>query len=298
MEQSGIFLGGSVIAAVVAGAIALFAPCCISVMLPAFFASSFQNRRALFGMTFVFALGVATVVVPIAVGIQAVRTLLVSAHTPVYLVGGLFMLALGVFLLAGGKMQVPMPGSRASGGKGPLAVYGLGVFSGVASACCAPVLAGVLALAGIAGSYLAALGLGLAYTFGLVAPLFIISLLWDRFDWRSSRLFRPRTFTWRIGSVRREVSGANLASGILLVILGIATIWVAFTGPSMGPSGGIGTRISLVLQRAGRFITDLLAWVPGWVAWILFALVLALIARRAFRQLAPKQPTDKEESDV
>ncbi|MFL5697075.1 MAG: hypothetical protein ACJ797_08240 [Ktedonobacteraceae bacterium] len=45
--NSSIFFGGSVLAAVIAGAIALFAPCCISVMLPAYFASSFQNRRLL-----------------------------------------------------------------------------------------------------------------------------------------------------------------------------------------------------------------------------------------------------------
>ena len=44
---SGVFFGGSLVAATVAGMIALFAPCCISVMLPAYFASSFQNRRRL-----------------------------------------------------------------------------------------------------------------------------------------------------------------------------------------------------------------------------------------------------------
>src|SRR5713226_2729594 len=59
---SSIFFGGSVVAAVVAGMIALFAPCCISVMLPAYFASSFQNRRVLVAMTFVFAAGIATVI--------------------------------------------------------------------------------------------------------------------------------------------------------------------------------------------------------------------------------------------
>jgi len=35
--DSSIFLGGSAVAAFVAGVIALFAPCCISVMLPAYF---------------------------------------------------------------------------------------------------------------------------------------------------------------------------------------------------------------------------------------------------------------------
>ena len=56
--ESSLFFGGSVVAAVVAGAIALFAPCCISFMLPAYFASAFQNRRLLVAMTFLFGAGV------------------------------------------------------------------------------------------------------------------------------------------------------------------------------------------------------------------------------------------------
>jgi cytochrome c biogenesis protein CcdA len=66
--DSSVFLGGSVVAATVAGIIALFAPCCISVMLPAYFAGSFQNRRVLTAMTFLFAAGIATVILPIALG--------------------------------------------------------------------------------------------------------------------------------------------------------------------------------------------------------------------------------------
>lgn len=40
MTGGGVVYGGSVLAAVVAGAVALFAPCCISVILPAYFASA------------------------------------------------------------------------------------------------------------------------------------------------------------------------------------------------------------------------------------------------------------------
>ena len=47
----GVFYGGSVLAAFVADGIALFAPCCISVMLPSYFAGSFQNRLLLVAMT-------------------------------------------------------------------------------------------------------------------------------------------------------------------------------------------------------------------------------------------------------
>src|SRR3989337_535570 len=46
-------------------------------------------------------------------------------------------------------------------------VYTLGVFSGAASACCAPVLAGMLTLSALSPSLVAATGIGLAYVFGM-----------------------------------------------------------------------------------------------------------------------------------
>jgi len=146
--DSSLLFGGSVIAAVVAGGVALFAPCCISVMLPAYFASAFQNRRVLIGMTFVFAVGVATVILPIALGAAALQQFFTAEHSLVFGIGGLLMLALAAFVLLGGRFHLPMPGRRAGSPTGPLGVYGLGVFSGVASSCCAPVLAGVLAALG------------------------------------------------------------------------------------------------------------------------------------------------------
>ncbi len=81
-------------AALIAGAIALFAPCCISVMLPAYFAGSFQNRPILVAMTFIFAAGIATIVLPIALGALLARQLLIAQHTVIYTGGGFLMLLL------------------------------------------------------------------------------------------------------------------------------------------------------------------------------------------------------------
>src|SRR3989442_1795932 len=124
-----IFCGVRVLAAIIAGAIALFAPCCISVMLLAYFASSFQNRRLLVAMTFLFAAGIATVILPIAMGASALQQLLTTQHTAIYVTGGLLMLALAVYVLLGGEIHLPMPGRRAGGKTGMLSVYSLGIFS-------------------------------------------------------------------------------------------------------------------------------------------------------------------------
>src|SRR6266536_4207448 len=161
--ESSIFFGGSILAAVVAGSLALFAPCCISFMLPAYFASSFQNRLRLVAMTFLFAGGVVTVILPIALGASVLRQFLTTQHATIYVVGGMLLFGLAFYLLLGGQVHLPMPGRRAGGKAGVASVYSLGVFSGITSSCCAPVLAGVVALSSVASSFVLALLLGIAY---------------------------------------------------------------------------------------------------------------------------------------
>lgn len=286
-----LFFGGSLIAALIAGAIALFAPCCISVMLPAYFASSFQNRRVLVAMTVVFALGIATVVLPIALGASFLRQLLTQQHTLIYAAGGGIMIALAAYLLLGGSIHLPMPGRRAGTSSGPLGVYSLGLFSGVASSCCAPVLAGLVALSGMAASSSLALGLGGAYVFGMVTPLFIIALLWERRDWRNSRLFKARTFTWRVGSVQRSVTGTNLASAVLLGLMGVIAIWIGLTQDAMSiGTSGWQADMTVLLQSIGRNMTHALAWVPNWLAGALLAGGGVYLALRAYQQVTQRDP--------
>lgn len=283
--DTGIFFGGSVVAAVVAGSIALFAPCCISVMLPSYFATAFQNRRMLVAMTFVFGAGVASVILPIALGAAVLQRLFIGQHTVLYAVAGTLMLALAAYTLLGGQIHLPMPGRRAGGATGPAGVYSLGLFSGVASSCCAPVLAGVIALSGIASSFALSLGLGFAYVFGMVAPLFVISLLWERFDWRSSHLFRSRSFTWRLGPLRRTISGTSLASGLLLAVMGAGTLWIAFSRDAMPAPSGWQGRATSQLQHYGSVITDALFWIPGWAGALGVVVLVLLLARRALREV-------------
>jgi cytochrome c-type biogenesis protein len=294
--DSSIFFGGSILAAVVAGALALFAPCCISFMLPAYFASSFQNRMRLVAMTFLFAGGVATVILPIALGASVLRQILTTQHATIYVVGGVLLFGLAIYLLLGGQVHLPIPGRRAGGNAGVASVYSLGVFSGITSSCCAPVLAGVIALSSVAPSFGIALGLGTAYVFGMVAPLFIISLLWERFDWRSSRLFHPRSFTWKLGRVRRTISATNLASGLLLLLMAVAMIWTGFTYGSMQALTGWQAALAVGLQHAGRVIMGTFAWVPNWAATIVLLLLVALLAWRALKQIGSN--TADEESDA
>jgi cytochrome c biogenesis protein CcdA len=296
--DSSIFFGGSVVAAFVAGMIALAAPCCVSVMLPAYLASAFQNRRMLVAMTFVFAAGVATVVLPIAMGAAVLRRLITAQHTAIYVTAGVVMIALAAYTLLGGKLRIPTPGRR-GGGTGPLSVYSLGVFSGIATSCCAPVLAGVIALAGVASSFGLALGLGAAYVFGMVAPLFVMGVLWERVDWRASRLFKPRSVTLRLGGRRRSVSAASFVSGVLLLLMGGAMVWIGLARDSMPSGSGWQARFSATLQHWGHELTSALSWVPGWAAAAVLVVSALLLARKAIRQATTSQvPEDAAHRDA
>ena len=282
---SALFFGGSVIAALIAGMIALFAPCCISVMLPAYFSSTFQNRGLLVVMTFIFAAGVATIILPLALGANALRTVISSQHLLIYVVAGAFMILLAGFMLVGGQLHLPMPGRPATTAGGPWSVYTLGVFSGVASSCCAPVLAGVIALSSVAGSFWAALTLGVAYTFGMVAPLFLISLLWDARDWRKSPLFRPRTFRYRLAGHDIALPATNLASGLLLGVMGLASLYIGLFREAMPTPKGWQLTMALNLQDIGRGVTNALAWIPAWAGLLLLAGIIAALSLKAITQL-------------
>ncbi len=286
-----VLLGGAVLASFLSGVVALFAPCCISVMLPAYFASSFASRRALVAMTFVFALGLGLIILPIALGAAALGSLITANHFAFYLVGGTLMLVFGAYTLVGGRLALPMPGMRAGAGRGPLAVLSLGAFSGVASSCCAPVLAGLVALAGASGSFTAALLLGVAYVFGMVFPLFVISLLWDRFNWGESVLLRGKQFSWAVFGRRVSVHSTALASGLILIAMGMAVIYIAFNGNSM-PTSGWQVTLSADAQHYAHVVTQWLSGVPGWVTAGLLFVALIVLVRLALRQTVfrPESP--------
>ena len=278
-----ILLGTTVIAAFIGGVVALFAPCCISVMLPAYFATSFRRRRALVAMTFVFGLGVATIILPIAFGASALTSFIIGRHTLVFLIGAVLMVGLGLAMIAGWKLPLPVPGMQARRDRGVGSVYALGAFSGTASACCAPVLAGVVALSGAAGSFAAATVVGVAYVFGMVVPLFVIALLWDRYDWGNSRILEGRTFNLRALGRTRVVHSTALVGGLLLIFMGALTAVLGFTGTAM-PRDGWQASASARLQHYGKVVLDWLDALPGWLTALAVLAALAALAWRAVNQ--------------
>jgi cytochrome c biogenesis protein CcdA len=228
----------------------------------------------------VFGAGVGTVILPIGMGAAAQSRLFAQQHLVIYLVGGVAMLLAGIAVLAGWSPKLPMPAGRGAAGGGFGSTYLLGAFSGIASACCAPVLAGVAVLSGAAASFPIALAIGLVYVAGMVAPLALAGLWWDYRRDRATRLLTARTVTLRLGGRRRHWPLGTLLSGLLMIAMGVLAGVIAFTGPAMS-SDGWQTRASASLSHWATLTAHALSWVPGWAVALVVALGTAAVVMAA-----------------
>jgi cytochrome c biogenesis protein CcdA len=230
---------GSVLAAFFAGGVALFAPCCIVFLAPSYMAVAVKNRRwRLLPLTFVFAAGLALVLVPITLGMSLVASAIANYHAPLYYAGGVLMLALAALSLSGKMMSLPSFLRAPDTGRGDSAsFFALGVFSGIASSCCAPVLAGVMALSALSGSAIGGITLGLAYTFGMVFPLFVMALLWDRYRLGEKKFLRAKPVRIRVAGKTLATNTVNLLVAAAFVVMGIFVIYLANTGQMTGGPG-------------------------------------------------------------
>jgi cytochrome c-type biogenesis protein len=228
--MNALVYSSSLAAAFLGGILALFAPCCVVSLLPTFVGAALERGRMRLPVTAaIFAAGIASVMLPVVLGIGLVGQALAAHHRIVFFVVGLFLVLLGVQVLSGRAWSLPVPmlRLRVSGSSGG-GIYALGLTSGVASSCCAPVLAGVAAMSALSGSAAGALGLGLAYVFGMVFPLLLAVLVWERVA--PGRPSWPGLPALRVGG--RRIRGTDAIAGLMFLAIGILALALAYTGQS------------------------------------------------------------------
>lgn len=284
-----ILLGSSVLGGFVGGMLALFAPCCITVLLPSYFASTFRNVGTLLRMTFLFGAGIAVVILPIALGLAALGQVFSRYHTVLFLIGGLFLLTLGVMTLRGRGFELPFMRAPSFEGRPGASIFALGVFSGAASSCCAPVLVGVLTLTALTSSFPGAVAVALAYVFGMVFPLFLIALVGDRFGWTTSRIVRGTTVHLRFGGREVEIHSTNLIGGLLFLAMGVFVLILAATGNAFLAFPGQ-AELGASLQQLGDRIIGALSGVPNVLVVVVLLVLAVALWRRASARPAPPSP--------
>ncbi len=273
----------SIVAAFIAGIAALFAPCCITILLPSYLGSVFKERYKVVLMTFMFFLGILTIFLPIGLGASALAQVFNQYHNLIFALGGLMLAGLGIALLAGKDMSMPSFVNPSVKKYNALSVYILGIFSAIATTCCAPVLAGVLALSVTSGSVMWGGVYTLAYVLGMVMPLFLIAIFLDKinFTQKFASLRKPRKL--QIGSFSWRFNLAETVAGFVFLGMGVYIIYLALANKlAMQSSYQLSTNILVanMVHSVHRFTQR----VPELVWAGLVVLIFALLIIYAIKQ--------------
>jgi cytochrome c biogenesis protein CcdA len=231
-------------------------------------------------MTALYVAGVAAVVWPITLGAGALATLLTRFHPVLFTIGGLMMIAVAAALWRGSMLPVMLPQPRLGGSRA--SVFLLGGFSGAATACCAPVLAGAVALSAASGSWFGGALLGGVYVLGLVSPLLPLAFAWGRLRGR----LRDPHLRLRLGAYLKPITLSRLIGTVLFGAFGVLFIALALTGNAESAPGFQRT-LGLWVGRLAHHLGAL----PNAVTLPLIAVALFLFA---YLVLKPKTKQAKE----
>ncbi|MCL5435426.1 MAG: hypothetical protein M1405_03490 [Patescibacteria group bacterium] len=222
-----LLVSASFIASFFAGVAALFAPCCITVLLPTYFASIFKQKTKVFLMTFVYFLGLLVIFVPLGLGVSALAQFFSQFHNLIFSLGGIFLVFLGLSLLLGRQLSLPFSVHPRLKNYDLSSVFVLGIFSGVATICCAPVLAGVLALSVLPGSVFLGLSYVIAYVLGMVVPLFIIAAFLDKVNFTQKFFVFRKTVNYNLLGQKIYLPFSSFFAGLMFFILGIVILYLS-----------------------------------------------------------------------
>ena len=261
------------LSAFLGGLLSLLSPCSI-MLLPAFFAYAFNSPGKLISRTWMFFLGLLVTLVPLGVFSGTVGSLLGRNRHVLITVVAAIVIVIGVVQLLG----IPIPGlSRsaevdASRGSA-ISVFFLGSVYAVAGICAGPILGAILVMASLGGSAIyGAITLAI-YALGMVVPLLVLALVWQKCGSGAMNWLRPRTVS--IGGWHNSV--VMVISGLLSVAIGV---FLLLTSGTADIGGAVGVRTQFAMEnwagRVGRRVPDYV---------VVIAAVVLLVAVQVVRRL-------------
>lgn len=277
--MEGMVLQTSLIAAFIAGIVALFAPCCISFLLPAYLGNVFKEKEKVVLMTLIFGAGIFTVMMPAVLGVAALSRFLFDYHDGIYYIGGTIMLVSAVITFLGIKFPMPQLPQYGTSKTDPLSVFTLGIFSGITSACCAPVLIGILTLTFLSPTFFGALAIGGMYVLGMVMPLLFIALFLSGKMTHVMILRRP-VMSFNFLGKERTVIVSNLIASSIFFFTGILIIYLKSIGRlGMEDTKSFTEMITNASIYVNQYVGGNIVVNIGFVALVMF--VLYTIAKKA-----------------
>jgi len=205
-------------------------------------------------MTLIFGLGIFIVMMPAVLGVALLSKALFIYHDTLYVIGGFVMLALAVITFLGIKLpMISLPG-RATQKTDPLSIFILGIFSGITSACCAPVLIGILTLTFLAPNFFGALGIGAIYVLGMITPLLVISVFLSGKAGKFMFLKKP-VFRFSFLGKETVLITSNFIASIIFFITGTVILYLKAIGKlGMGDINGFTKFITGAITLVNHYL--------------------------------------------
>ena len=143
----------------------------------------------------------------------------------------------------------------------PLSTYILGIISGITSACCAPVLIGVIALSSLSPTTAQSLLVGFFYVLGMVTPLYLASLFIDKRNLLEKPIFRRPFREVTFLGKPHMITVSNLVSFIMFAGMGVLIIFLALSGKlAMNRSE---ESVTQMIQSVAVSVTSFVQKIPG-----------------------------------
>lgn len=265
---AGAFLGGL---------LALLSPCA-ALLLPSFFAFTYDGVGSLVSRTGLFFVGLVAVLAPLGAGVAALGSLFTVHRQTVTAVGAVVIIVFGLAMIFGrGFGFGPLSGlADRVQVAGPLSTIALGAVYAFAGFCSGPLLGAVLTVGLTSGQPVYGALVMAAYAAGMTVPLLVLAALWPRLGPRFRRVLRGRDV--RLGGFTFHTT--SVISGIALIAIGVL-IWVTEGTASLGAPVGADTQLrwqAAIADWAGRVSN--LEMVAALVAVLVVVQAVRVLRRR------------------
>ena len=234
-------------------------------------------------MTVVFSFGLLAVFLPLGLGMGYLGQLFKDYHNTIYLAASVFFILLAVIILMGIHISLPFHTTSQVKLTGGVPVFILGIFSGFATLCCAPVLAGAMALSALPGSIVWGGVYSIIYVVGMVSPLFIISYYLDKKGVMERVSSLKKEVTYSLFGRKVSITFANVFSGIIFLIMGILLLYYSLTDQIVMDDSETSLWLNILMSTLTDKITQFLTSTSGQLVFIGILAVLFIWIIRVLR---------------
>lgn len=225
MNGTPLLFDVSYLAAFLGGMLTIL-PSCGPFILPAFFAIAFKEKDQLAKMIGIFFLGLLLTFIPLGLGVSFLVHFFIRNLQLVQMISGVLLILLGLATLFGWSLTIPTPFRHKDTPEksDPLSILVFGMMFGIASgACTAPTFGAVLTLAAQQGISWHSFSILLIFAVGMIAPLMILALAWERIPQDAKMKFFRLGLRFNLPFIRkpRFIPFTNIIAALLFFALGV-----------------------------------------------------------------------------